>query len=540
MDETQNTHNEEMNIEINQEVIEKLLDTNDEVQDELEAAEMEELEEELVLYPEESDLEYPDEVLKLELDYMDNSLQEDKLWKARTGLNEETICGAIETIVFMSDKPVPLLKIKTLIDEDMPLRVLHEAVARLQKEYEVAHHGIRLQEVAQGYQFRTKATYSKYVQDLLKVNELVLSPTALEVLAIIAYKQPVSKVEVEKIRGVDSSHIVRGLMDKRLVKVAGRSEEVGKPVLYGTTTEFLEVFNLANTDQLPPEHELEEIATQGVGKIEDIRTLVNADLQDRFGKDEMGELEDLSMSIKQIDAETPFTKSLKVEEKKRTKGAEAQEIKTAFDLLEEHLDKTLVAKANMDSFESEVFTAINSPSIISDLTEGPFNIPEDMEEEEEFEMIDLDTGEVIKDEDMDDMIMIDIELEDEEGDIELELFSDDSSEEESELTPEQLIAAQFAEEVEEKTEEKEDDVEVINILGDGEDEAKNLAAALDDAFAKLLGDGESLLEDSPLDASGIEGNLEEQTDRIVEEAKDLDLDLSFMNNNDLDTSEDNI
>jgi len=540
MDETQNTHNEEMNIEINQEVIEKLLDTNDEVQDELEAAEMEELEEELVLYPEESDLEYPDEVLKLELDYMDNSLQEDKLWKARTGLNEETICGAIETIVFMSDKPVPLLKIKTLIDEDMPLRVLHEAVARLQKEYEVAHHGIRLQEVAQGYQFRTKATYSKYVQDLLKVNELVLSPTALEVLAIIAYKQPVSKVEVEKIRGVDSSHIVRGLMDKRLVKVAGRSEEVGKPVLYGTTTEFLEVFNLANTDQLPPEHELEEIATQGVGKIEDIRTLVNADLQDRFGKDEMGELEDLSMSIKQIDAETPFTKSLKVEEKKRTKGAEAQEIKTAFDLLEEHLDKTLVAKANMDSFESEVFTAINSPSIISDLTEGPFNIPEDMEEEE-FEMIDLDTGEVIKDEDMDDMIMIDIELEDEEGDIELELFSDDSSDEESELTPEQLIAAQFAEEeVEEKTEEKEDDVEVINILGDGEDEAKNLAAALDDAFAKLLGDGESLLEDSPLDASGIEGNLEEQTDRIVEEAKDLDLDLSFMNNNDLDTSEDNI
>ncbi len=541
MDETQNTHNEEMNIEINQEVIEKLLDTNDEVQDELEAAEMEELEEELVLYPEESDLEYPDEVLKLELDYMDNSLQEDKLWKARTGLNEETICGAIETIVFMSDKPVPLLKIKTLIDEDMPLRVLHEAVARLQKEYEVAHHGIRLQEVAQGYQFRTKATYSKYVQDLLKVNELVLSPTALEVLAIIAYKQPVSKVEVEKIRGVDSSHIVRGLMDKRLVKVAGRSEEVGKPVLYGTTTEFLEVFNLANTDQLPPEHELEEIATQGVGKIEDIRTLVNADLQDRFGKDEMGELEDLSMSIKQIDAETPFTKSLKVEEKKRTKGAEAQEIKTAFDLLEEHLDKTLVAKANMDSFESEVFTAINSPSIISDLTEGPFNIPEDMEEEEEFEMIDLDTGEVIKDEDMDDMIMIDIELEDEEGDIELELFSDDSSDEESELTPEQLIAAQFAEEeVEEKTQEKEDDVEVINILGDGEDEAKNLAAALDDAFAKLLGDGESLLEDSPLDASGIEGNLEEQTDRIVEEAKDLDLDLSFMNNNDLDTSEDNI
>lgn len=550
MQETENTNNtqqiENQIIEETTDLSQSLLDTNDEVQDELEANLLleEDESEEMVLYPNDEDLEYPDEVLKLELDYMDNKLQEDKLWKARTGLNEETICGAIETIVFMSDKPVPLLKIKSLIDEDMPLRVLHEAIARLQKEYEESHHGIRLQEVAQGYQFRTKATFSKYVQDLYKVNELVLSPTALEVLAIIAYKQPVSKVEVEKIRGVDSSHIVRGLMDKRLVKVVGRSEEVGKPVLYGTTNEFLEVFNLANVDQLPPEHELEEIATQGVGKIEDIKTLVNAELQDRFGQDEMNEIEELSMSIKSIDAETPFTKSLKVEERKRKKGEVATEVKTAFDLLEEHLDMRLVENANKDSHESEVFTAINSPKVIRDLAAGPFNVPEEVEEEDDFEMIDLDTGEVIKDDSLieDDMVFIDIELEDEDSEIVLELESDEaqSDEAEEEISPEQLIAAQFTEENQQDPSngDDEEETEVIEILGNGQDEAANLAAALDDAFAKLL--GSSLTDEKPLDADEIEEDLEGQTDRMVEEGKDLDLDLSFMKNSNPEGSEDSI
>src|SRR5690606_19713831 len=99
------------------------------------------------------------EEFSLDLDYFNEKEQEDKLWQARTGLNAETLCGAIETIIFMSDKPISILKIKNYIDADLPLRVVHESIARLQKEYETKHHGIRLQEVAQGYQFRTKATY---------------------------------------------------------------------------------------------------------------------------------------------------------------------------------------------------------------------------------------------------------------------------------------------------------------------------------------------------------------------------------------------
>ena len=163
---------------------------------------------------------------------------DDDLWKARTGLDEDSLCGAIETIIYMSEKPISLQKIKNLIDEDLPLRLIHKSINKLQEDYELPNKGIRIIEVADGYQFRTKPIFSKYIQNLYKVNSLMLTPTALEVLAIIAYKLPVSRTEVEKIRGVDSSHIVRGLMDKRLVRVSGHSTVLGKPITYSTTQEL--------------------------------------------------------------------------------------------------------------------------------------------------------------------------------------------------------------------------------------------------------------------------------------------------------------
>ncbi|WP_419168889.1 SMC-Scp complex subunit ScpB [Halobacteriovorax sp.] len=501
-----NTMNEDLNLEF--------VSTDEEMLEELEMA----------LMPSDDDLEYPEEYLKLESDFADEKLQEDKLWKARTGLNEETICGAIETIVFMSDKPVPLMKIKALIDDDIPLRVVHEAISRLQEEYELKHHGIRLQEVANGYQFRTKATFSKYVQDLFKINELVLSPTALEVLAIIAYKQPVSKIEVEKIRGVDSSHIVRGLMDKRLVKVAGRSDEVGRPVLYGTTPEFLEVFNLANIDQLPPEHELSEIATQGVGKIEDIKTLVNADLKSRFDQDEIEELDNIAASIKSIDSETAFTKSLRVQERKRKKGEGDEVSLTAFDLLEQHLDNSLVTGANKESASSEIFTAITCPEVIEDLSKGPFNIPE--EEEDDFEMIDLDSGEVIKDEP--------IEFEDnneDESEIEAqEVEAQDSVNEALSEVAEAILTPEL-------TEKKVEEVEEIAIIDETktDNEANELAQALDDAFSKLFGGETSLPQDEM--AVDLDDSINETTQNLINGARDLDLDLDFLNNKDLEDSD---
>ena len=327
------------------------------------------------------------EGFKLELDYLDDSRQEDSLWKARTGLDEDTLCGAIETIIFMSDKPVPLLRLRTIIDPDMPLRVIHESLTKLIRRYEEKLHGIRLVEVAEGYQFRTKATYAKYIQDLFKVHALHLTPAALEVLAVIAYKQPASRVEIDQLRGVDSSHLVRALMDKRLVRVMGRSEELGRPVLYGTSKEFLEVFNLADISELPPEGELQELAAKNeVGEISDIKELVTEG-SEGFFYDEIEELDELATKIKAITSETPFTKNLKEEEKKNIAKEEG---KSAFDILEEHMARDLVVEANREAVLSDLINEFEvEPSVLRELTGGPYNVPTG---EVDFEMIDLDTG----------------------------------------------------------------------------------------------------------------------------------------------------
>lgn len=441
-------------------------------------------------YPTEVDLEYPAIEVQSELATTEeliaaeeNTIPDELLWQARTGLNPDTLCGAIETIIFMSDKPVSIQKIKALIDEDMPLKIIHEALQRLQAEYEQKHHGLRLLEVAEGYQYRTKATYSKYVQDIFKINSLVLSPTALEVLAILAYKQPVSKVEVDKIRGVDSGHIVRALMDKRLVKVVGRSDELGRPVLYGTTPEFLEVFNLPDLAALPPEHELDELSrASSVGKIADIKTLVHEGDKARFKFDEIDELDQLSESIKNIASDTDFTTSLKVEEKKRM-SEEGTEIKSAFDLLEEFVNKRLITEQNKMALASMLTTNVIEPKIIDDLEAGPFNVPE--VDDEEFQMIDLDTG-LPLDEDYDSG------LSEDEFDIIVDLdFDKEESEEEA------------------------------------------LSKALDAAFSNLTGESlESRLSDEEFAMGGeIEEKtqeLDELTLNMIAKGNELDLDLTFL------------
>lgn len=318
----------------------------------------------------------------MENDFFDEKEREDKMWQERTGLNFDSLCGAIETIIYMSEHPIDIVKIKNMIDPEMPLRVIHDSISKLQAEYETKHHGLRLTEVAEGYQFRTKATYAKYVQSIHKVNNLVLSPTSMEVLAIIAYKQPISKTDVETIRGVDSSHIIRALMDRRLVKTVGRSEDIGKPSLYGTTDEFLEVFNLAKLEDMPSETELAELAmSTNVGSISEIRQIVAHGDKKRFVFDEFNELEELSSIIQNIDPATEFTKTLDSENRKSLNGEDGEVRKSAFDILEEFVAIDALAKQNKEALTSETLTNLMDAKVV-DVTENDqlFNTPEVDEE----------------------------------------------------------------------------------------------------------------------------------------------------------------
>lgn len=327
----------------------------------------------------------------LDLNHYDEKEQEDMLWQARTGLNPDTLCGAIETIIFMSDRPISIQKIKAQIDNELPLRVIHESLQKLQAGYEEKFHGIRLVEVAEGYQFRTKATYSKFVQNLFKINSLVLTPTALEVLAIIAYKQPVSKNDVEKIRGVDSSHIIRALMDKRLVKISGRSEEIGRPSLFSTTEEFLEVFNLADISGLPPEYELEEMAIKNtIGTIADIKSVVfKSENLAKFSADESDELEKLSNDINLIASDTNFTALLKTEEKRKTDG-ETMVRKSAFDILEDFVNREESLRQTKAASESNTIMNVVEAKVVDISVEGVIhNAPEFDEEFEALRAADI-------------------------------------------------------------------------------------------------------------------------------------------------------
>lgn len=167
--------------------------------------------------------------------------------------------SCIEALLFMSERPLGAKKLQELLGPEMSLDYFEQALANLQARYARFSHGIELAEIAHGYQFRTKPIRAPLAKKLAKIQTQRLSTGAMESLAIVAYKQPVLKDDIDKIRGVDSSHFIRGLLDKKLIKIAGRSELPGRPMVYATTHEFLEVFSLKSLDALPPLKELESM-----------------------------------------------------------------------------------------------------------------------------------------------------------------------------------------------------------------------------------------------------------------------------------------
>lgn len=167
---------------------------------------------------------------------------------------------AIECIIFVSDQPVSVDKLQQVFTE-LEKGDIRKFLKELIQEWGALGRGILLEEVAGGYQFRTDPAFSEYITNFNKrVKKFRLSRAALEVLAIIAYKQPVTRVEVESIRGVDSSGVINALLERRILEIKGRKEVIGKPFLYGTTGEFLEVFGLKNLSDLPTLKEIDEIS----------------------------------------------------------------------------------------------------------------------------------------------------------------------------------------------------------------------------------------------------------------------------------------
>jgi segregation and condensation protein B len=212
------------------------------------------------------DLEAPElleameaEVIALDLEEAEGSLDEQQARLA-------TLKRILESVLFAADKPLTIPRLEQLTktkDRELMAQALDELVA------EYAHRGIVLHDVAGGYQFRTHPDSSEWVQQLVAGRPVRLSRAQLETLAIIAYRQPITRPEIDEIRGVDSGGTLKLLLDRSLVRVLGKKEEPGRPLLYGTTKEFLEFFNLHGLRDLPTLREYHELTEDSMREVEE-------------------------------------------------------------------------------------------------------------------------------------------------------------------------------------------------------------------------------------------------------------------------------
>ena len=167
-------------------------------------------------------------------------------------MSEPPLKTIIEAILFASDEPVSDDRLADAAGEDVTVGAVRGAVQELQSDYTAAGRGFTIEEIAGGWQLLTRPEFSKYLRKLVKARlEARFTQAALETLSIIAYKQPVTRAEVEDIRGVACSDMIRTLMEKGLVRVVGRSDQLGHALLYGTTRKFLTSFGLASVKDLP-------------------------------------------------------------------------------------------------------------------------------------------------------------------------------------------------------------------------------------------------------------------------------------------------
>jgi len=162
----------------------------------------------------------------------------------------------IEALIFCSPTPIKVVDIKACLSEmfnaDVPDDDIAGAIQRLDEKYQVDEFSFQLFKSAGGYQFLTKPAYQASISIMLKQqSKKRLSTSAMETLSIIAYKQPISKTEIENIRGVNCDYAVQKLLDKGLIEITGKADTIGRPMLYGTTSKFMEYFGISDLAELP-------------------------------------------------------------------------------------------------------------------------------------------------------------------------------------------------------------------------------------------------------------------------------------------------
>ncbi len=210
----------------------------------------------------------------------------------------------IESLIFASDKPITFEDIRTVVEETLELILnpndIEAAIQLVKDKYATDEFAIEVVEISGGYSFMTKGAYHLTIANYLKqTTNKKLSKAALETLSIIAYKQPVSKGEMESIRGVNCDYAVQKLLDKELIEIRGRSETVGKPLLYGTSEKFFDYFGLKGVSDLPKLKDF-EMPENTIGTPEDIDAPVIINGEEQFASQKNGDADENNIDFDDV------------------------------------------------------------------------------------------------------------------------------------------------------------------------------------------------------------------------------------------------
>ncbi|CEH35298.1 SMC-Scp complex subunit ScpB [Romboutsia lituseburensis] len=178
-------------------------------------------------------------------------------------MRREDIKNIIEAVMFAYSEPITIEELNNIINEELSRKEIEIMLNSLIDEYKENNRGIQIIRLENKYQMTTNKDYSEFIKKVLEPKKKKsLSQATLETLTIIAYKQPITKVEIEEIRGVKCDRVVQVLLENELIKEAGRLEKIGKPIIYKTTDEFLKLLSIETLEDLPPLEENQELKTE--------------------------------------------------------------------------------------------------------------------------------------------------------------------------------------------------------------------------------------------------------------------------------------
>jgi segregation and condensation protein B len=286
-------------------------------------------------------------------------------------LIENHLKGVLEALIFASDGPITALQLAR--SAEAPVKEVRPVLVELQKDY--AARGIQLAEVGGGYLFRTAAIFAPFVRDMTKQKPVKLSRAQIETLAILAYRQPITRPEIDEIRGVDSGPVLKLLLERELIRILGKKDEPGRPLIYGTTPKFLEFFSLKSLKDMPTLQEFTELN-------EDSIRIAEAELGDAFTNPPVPAVPTEGAEPNVQNAEGPGPEDMPDEA-----PLEAQDLRTPFSVSTDIEESTDVDNLDYDD--------------LPETTKGEFTAP-DAPETAEVPAVDSEDGAVDDDEPDDD------------------------------------------------------------------------------------------------------------------------------------------